>query len=368
MDRREILRLGSIAIGLAGGALAPFPIAAGERMPDIGPAPSNARGTEAIDPIAWLDPDLQPAARALLDSGGLQLSDDTIAQSRAAPLPSGMVPIDAIPVEKLSIPGARGMPDVTIFLVNGGQEGSRPAILHTHGGGHVIGSAESELAYLQDLARVLNCILVTVEYRLAPETRYSGSIEDNYAALLWLFQNAERLGVDPHRIALLGESAGGTHAALLAITARDRGEVPVCFQCLVYPMLDDRTGSVVEVPSHIGVVLWDAADNRYGWTSFLGCAAGSENVPRAGVPARTQSLAGLPPAWIGVGGADLFLDEDISYAARLNAAGVQTELLVVPGAFHAFDRLVPNAQVSERFTTSKIAALRRAFGIPDVTD
>ncbi|WP_235913191.1 alpha/beta hydrolase [Croceibacterium salegens] len=254
------------------------------------------------------------------------------------------------------------MPDVTVYVVNAAKGGARPGILHTHGGGHILGSAKSELRYLQNLARDLDCVLVTVEYRLAPETRYTGSIEDNYAALKWMHSSANELGLDATRIALLGESAGGTHAALLAITARDRGEVPVLFQCLVYPMLDDRTGSTRQLPPWIGAVLWTRDANRFGWRAFTGGEPGTLEIPAAAVPARVDNLAGLPPAWIGVGGADLFVEEDIEYAERLNDAAVPTELLVLPRAFHAFDRIVPDAGVSRRFTAAKMDALRRAFG------
>jgi len=192
----------------------------------------------------------------------------------------------------------------------------------------------------------------------------TGSIEDNYAGLRWMHASAGELGVDPERIALLGESAGGCHAALLAITARDRGEVPVAFQALIYPMLDDRTGTTVHTPPFTGTVVWDAASNAYGWRSFLGVAPGGPDVPATAVPARIANLEGLPPTFIAVGGADLFVSEDIKYARRLTQAGVATELLVVPRAFHAFDRIATDTAIAERFTRAKMDALRRAFSQP----
>ena len=319
---------------------------------------AHSEAATAIDPIAYLDPELRAAATQLMAGGNLTLSNEALADLRRNGNATALPPLPEIPVREEVVPGS---PPVTLFVVNGGRAGKRPAILHTHGGGHILGSARSELRYLQELARDLDCVLVTVEYRLAPETRYTGSVEDNYTALKWLHTNAEELGVDPDRIALLGESAGGTHAALLAIAARDRGEVPVLFQALVYPMLDDRTGSTRQTPPWIGAVLWDAAANRFGWNAFLGSEAGGPNVPSAGVPARVADLSGLPPTWIGVGGADLFVEEDIAYASRLTDAAVPTELLVVPRAFHAFDRVVPEASVSQRFTAAKMDALRRAF-------
>jgi len=190
---------------------------------------------------------------------------------------------------------------------------------------------------------------VTVEYRLAPETRYSGSTEDTYAALNWLYAHAEELGVDRARIAVMGESAGGGHAALLAIKARDRGEIPLVLQSLVYPMLDDRTGSANSVPPHIATVGWSTQENRLGWRSFLGAEPGTADVPAEAVPTRLTDFGGLAPAWIGVGGVDLFAAEDIDYARKLTLANVPTELLVIPGGFHGFDVVAPESAPARRF-------------------
>jgi acetyl esterase/lipase len=159
----------------------------------------------------------------------------------------------------------------------------------------------------------------------------------------------------------MGVSAGGGHAAMLVIAARDRGEVPVAFQCLIYPMLDDRTGSSRQVPPHLGAYIWVPASNRFGWSSLLGVPAGSRVVPAGAVPARVQNLAGLPPAFIGVGSIDLFVDEDIEYARRLIDSGVPTELFVVPGAYHGFDLIAPEASVSKAFRASWSTALANAF-------
>jgi acetyl esterase/lipase len=205
--------------------------------------------------------------------------------------------------------------------------------------------------------------VVSIDYRLAPETRFPGSLEDNYAALKWLHSNAQSLGVDPTRVAVMGESAGGGHAAMLAIAARDRGEIPLLFQLLIYPMLDDRTGSTREVPRHIGAFIWTPDANRFGWSSLLGMPAGSGSVPEGSVPARARDLKGLPPTYIGVGSLDLFVNEDIEFAGRLIDAGVPTELDVVPGAYHGFFFLVPNAAVSRRFSDSYNAALAKAFAL-----
>jgi acetyl esterase/lipase len=237
----------------------------------------------------------------------------------------------------------------------------RPAFLHMHGGGYVTGMAGQFNPSLQAVAQNFGCLVVSVDYRLAPETHFPGSLEDNYTALRWLYKNSDELGVDRKRIAIGGESAGGGHAAQLAIAARDRREIPILFQLLIYPMLDDRTGSTRQVPPYMGQFVWNAGSNRFGWTSLLGVPAGSPAAPAGAVPARVENLAGLPPAFIGVGALDLFVDEDVEYARRLINAGVATELHVIPGAYHGFDLLVPDAAVSKRFTESWTVALRRAF-------
>lgn len=261
------------------------------------------------------------------------------------------------------IPGRKGDPDVRIFIINAGEKGKpgRPAILHMHGGGYVLGSAKIGLRSLQALAEDLDCVIITVDYRLAPETPFPGSLEDNYAGLKWLYDNAADLGVDRERIAVMGESAGGGHAAMLAIAARDRGEVPLVLQALIYPMLDDRTGSTRQVAPHVGTIGWTRAHNVFGWSSLLGVPAGSAQVPYGAVPSRVEKLAGLAPAFIAVGDLDLFVDEDVEYARRLKAAGVPTELHVTPGVPHGFDLLAWTRQAKQH-KADLHAALNRAFG------
>lgn len=353
MDRRAFLAKAGAA-GVALPLLSPGAVLAQSAV--------AASADEAI--IAAVHPELRAGARGILrmfPSDGT-LSRASLPQMRAMNA-AGAKPSADVPFERRTIPGSRGQPEVTIYIVNARPGTARPAILHTHGGGFVAGSAEASVANLQPLCKQLDCVAVSVEYRLAPETTYVGSIEDNYAGLKWLHANAAALGADPARIAVMGESAGGGHAALLAITARDRGEVPVCFQCLTYPMLDDRTGSTRPVPPHVGKIIWTPQRNRFGWESFLGTRPGGRSVS-GGVPARVANLAGLPPAWIGVGSIDLFHDEDVDYAQRLNDAGVPTELIVVPGAFHGFDNPLFAASISRWFVAARIDALRRGLGLP----
>lgn len=325
--------------------------------------PAAALAQQGPD-LSFVHPELRPFGRQMLAmANSMRFSPAFLAMVRKAqgPMPGGKPVRSDVTITEQRVPVPGGAPDVLVYLVNAKAGASRPAIVHTHGGGFILGSAKSDLRQLQDMAAELDCVIATVEYRLAPETRYTGSIEDNYAALRWVHAHAEELGVDTKRIAVMGESAGGGHAALLALTARDRGEVPLAFQMLVYPMLDDRTGSSRAPGPNIGSIAWNAEANRFGWESFLGQKPGTTRVPAAAVPARVENLAGLPPSFIGVGGIDLFVDEDIEYAQRLSRAGVATELLVVPGAFHGFDIFAAETAIAKRFRNAKMDALQRAF-------
>lgn len=319
----------------------------------------------AGDPPAmtFLDPELQAAGRRLLADSKARppLNASTLQAWRRQGAALFAAPLPGIPVENRKVPGPPGAPPVELFVINATGTGTRPCIVHTHGGGHVLGNARFELPYLQQFARDLDCVIISSNYRLAPEATYAQSVEDNYSVLRWVASSARTLGIDRERIALLGESAGGTHALLLAVAARDRGEIPLRFQSLIYPMLDDRTGSTERVPAPIGEVLWTAEQNAFGWRSFLGVQPGSTAVPQAGVPARLSKLSGLPPTYVAVGGADLFVGEDIAFAQRLTLAGVPTELNLVPRAFHAFDRVAPETAIAKRFHQAELDAFRRAF-------
>jgi len=321
---------------------------------------------DAIEGYAYyLHPELREVGLRLMKmyEANPPLSLATLARERQGAALRAPQPLENVPWRLDRVKGDRTRPETKVYVINAKSGGSRPAILYTHGGGFVNGSALSSVAALQRLATRIDCVIVTVEYRLAPETKFGGSLEDNYAALKWLHRNAEGLGVDAARIAVMGESAGGGHAALLAIAARDRDEVALAFQCLIYPMLDDRTGTSRPVPAHVGQIVWNAQRNRFGWESFLGEVPGTSAVPVEGVPARTVDVSRLPPAFIGVGSIDLFCDEDVEYARRLNEAGVSTELIVVPGAFHGFDNPSFNTKVGRWFSDSVEDALRRGLGV-----
>ncbi|WP_226896148.1 alpha/beta hydrolase [Polymorphobacter sp. PAMC 29334] len=311
-----------------------------------------------------VDPELRAGARLVMARPlPLHWTDEGLRAIRAnIPPPPMPLPAPAAAVERRSVAGTKGQPDVPIMVIGARPGGApRPAVVHIHGGGMILGRAADAVVASQKLAAELDCVVVEVEYRLSPETHFPGPMEDCYAALAWLHANAAALGVDRSRIAVMGESAGGGLAAMVAIAARDRGQVPLRYQVLIYPMLDDRTGSTRRVPPFIGTIGWNEAGNRYGWSSFLGQPAGTGTPLYGAVPARVTDLAGLPPAFIGVGAIDLFCDEDITYAQRLAAAGVPVQLRVTPGAYHGFDFIAPGARVAIEFAGAWKSALRAAF-------
>lgn len=235
-----------------------------------------------------------------------------------------------------------------------------PVLFWIHGGGMVLGSVANDDDYCISQASHVNIAVASVEYRLAPEHPFPVPVEDSYAGLRWLSQHASDLGLDSERIAVGGASAGGGIAAGVVLVARDRGEVPVCYQFLVYPMLDDRNAT----PSAEATTdprLWNREANRLGWAAYLSGRAGAEDISPYAAPARAIDLAGLPPAYINVGELDLFLDEDISYAQRLLQAGVPVELHVYPGAFHGSDNQVSRSMLSRRWKADERAALDRAL-------
>jgi acetyl esterase/lipase len=233
-----------------------------------------------------------------------------------------------------------------------GGTGTGPGLLWIHGGGYLIGTAAQDDVVCRRFARKLGVTVAAVDYRLAPEHPYPIPLEDCYSGLIWL---AGLPAVDPARVAIGGASAGGGLAAALALLARDRGEIDIAAQVLVYPMLDDRSATAegLDDPNHR---LWTQSANRYGWSSYLGDAD-----PNVAVPARRDDLEGLPPAWLGVGTFDLFHDEDLAYAEALQAAGVPCEVEVVQGAFHGFDGVAAKAPVSQSFQRSQIEFLRGAL-------
>lgn len=268
---------------------------------------------------------------------------------------------DNVVKEDRTVPGPEGAPEVPVRVYRPkGSSETLPGVLWIHGGGYVIGGVEEDDLVVQSVVEEVGCVAVSVGYRLAPEHPFPAPLEDCYAALKWMADNAAELGVDPARIAITGPSAGGGLTAGLALLARDRGEVGVAFQAPIYPMIDDRN---VTPSSHqiADSRIWGREYNINGWRAYVGEDAGGDGVSSYAAATRATDLSGLPPAYIAVGTLDLFLDEDIEYARRLVEAGVPTELHVYPGLFHGSDIFVPPAASSRRFITDRNAALKRAL-------
>lgn len=305
-----------------------------------------------------VDPLLSPLLDAF-PTVALSLETLPAMRSRVMPFPDSGEHKDSVEVTRRAVPGPKGAPEIELFIYRPlAASGPRPCIFHVHGGGYVGGSAASMEPIHRPMAGRLDCVIVSVEYRLAPETVAPGSVEDCYAGLAWLFANAGELGVDAKRVGVMGESAGGGMAAALALLARDRGEYGLSFQHLIYPMLDDRTCVSAEPHPYAGEFIWTPHNNHFGWASLLGVEPGSDGVSPYAAPARAESLAGLPKTFISTGALDLFLEEDIEYARRLLRDGVAVEFHIYPGGFHAFD-MAPGVPVSEQARRDSMEALKR---------
>ena len=258
-------------------------------------------------------------------------------------------------------PGPDGAPDVMVRIYQPEtRPDTLPALLWIHGGGYVLGDVAGDDLKAKGLALALNCVVASVEYRLAPEHPFPAPLEDCYAALTWLADGADQFGINKARVAIGGASAGGGLAAGLGLLARDRAEVDVCYQLLIYPMIDDT--NVVQAGSDVpDAPLWTRANNLIGWRSYLGQEPGSAGVSPYAAATRAEDLSGLPPTYIGVGTPDLFRDEDIAYAQRLMQAGVPTELHVYADGFHGFDGFAPESDAAQRFTGEQTQLLSRAL-------
>jgi acetyl esterase/lipase len=275
--------------------------------------------------------------------------------------PADLPEFPDVSVSERRVPGPEGAPDVRV-LVYLPRNVAAPlsALLWIHGGGYVLGKAEQADLQAKSIASEIGCAVVSVDYRLAPEVPHPGPVEDCYAALKWLHASAGELGVDTTRLAIGGDSAGGGLTAALALLTRDRGEVPLVFQLLIYPMLDDRSVTTTDPHPYTGEYIWTAESNRFGWTALLGQEPGGPDVSPYAAAARAEKLEGLPATFIGVGTLDLCLEEDLEYARRLIRAGVPTELHVYPGAFHGFP-MAAHAQVAQMFEQDQLNALKRAL-------
>ncbi|MFE0105841.1 alpha/beta hydrolase [Streptomyces sp. NPDC059009] len=331
----------------------------------ITPAPPRTDSGAGHHPP--FDRELAAPLRAILDDLPMPLTPERVGDRRRRSRAGMLTDADirrggAFTTEELTVPGPPGAPALSLLVCRPTAPGGPlPAVYHTHGGGMVAGSHRStELAGELDRAQELGLAVVSVDYRLAPEHPDPAPVEDCYAGLVWLAENAADLGIDPSRLVLSGNSAGGALAAGLALLARDRqGPRPVG-QLLQFPMLDDRcvTDSVIRL-EHVG--LWDGASHRAGWDALLGERRGTADVSCYAAPARAADLAALPAAFIEAGSVEAVRDEAVAYASGIWRAGGAAELHVWAGGFHSFDEWVADAEISRAAHRARISWLRRVL-------
>ena len=284
----------------------------------------------------------------------------SIRWAKRLPVRGSGVP-DSVIIEDLTIPAGDSGPDVRVRIYRPRTAvAATPALLWIHGGGLIAGNHLTDERSNSNFAGTLGITVVSVQYRLAPEHPAPAPLDDCYAALTWLHDNASEQRIDPTRMVIGGASAGGGLAAALTLRAHDDGFITPVMQLLLYPMLDDRTVLRTDMDSSM-VRGWTPGSNRFAWDAYLGRAPGAPDVSPYAAPARRSDLTGLPPTWIGVGTFDLFFDEDLDYATRLQNAGVTVQLEIVEGAFHAFDALLPKKPVSRAFWQSQASALAHAM-------
>lgn len=262
-------------------------------------------------------------------------------------------------VEERAIPGPPGAADISVVICRpGGAAAPTPAFYYIHGGGMISGHSRAISDHLLEWAAEFGAVLVSVDYRLAPESPHPAPVEDCYAGLVWTAAHADELGVDPDRIVIVGSSAGGGLAAATTLLARDRGGPALAAQMLMCPMLDDRNDTPSAVQGE-GRGTWSRCENEVGWTALLGDSRGGPEVSPYASPARATDLSGLPTTLVDVGSAETFRDEAVAYASAIWRAGGQAELHVFAGGCHAYDGLAPHAAVAQDTKVARRQWLRR---------
>jgi len=327
----------------------------------------TAIGRPTMTPSPF-DPEIAPILEAMAATHTPTVSHDGLRREGVALASSSIDEVIGereIDWEDRLIPGPSGAPDIeiSIFRPRDRAPAAAPALYDIHGGGMIEGHRSWDAPRVVDLVAELGVVAVTVDYRLAPEHPYPAGVEDCYAGFLWLARNAPSLGVDPERIVVMGGSAGGAFAAAVALLARDRGGPPPAGQLLLCPMIDN-TNSTVSSFQYDGIGTCTREENLFAWACVLGDGlAFRDDAPGYAAPTRAADLSGLPPAFIEVGSAELFRDEDIEYASRIWATGGQAELHVWAGGCHGFDIYAPAAEISRAALAARDSWLRRILGL-----
>lgn len=315
--------------------------------------------TSAKNSLKLVDPELRPILDVFT---GFDVTAQTLPMLREMPCAPAL---EAPSFKQISVKSPSGNDIRTLLITPDGEAPKQgwPALLYMHGGGFVFGSPETILPTLQKVSKDVGCVIVVPAYRLAPEHPFPAALVDNYCTLKWMHESAQDLNIDTARIAIGGDSAGGGHAAVLSAAINERAEFLPVFQLLIYPMLDDRTGSTRLAPAGLGEFIWTPDNNVFGWSSYLGCEAGRDDVPVGAVPARNSDVSGMAPTLIASGDLDLFWQENFDYAERLKNAGVEVEFGTFKGAFHGFNVMLPDTAISRRFHALCVKALKKAFTI-----
>lgn len=318
--------------------------------PDITAVGTDENVRQFIDPSVTAPLEHLPPELALITRDNVTEARAMVNQMLKFPDTPGVT------VEKKTITTAEG--EVTVYIYQPEHSsGNNPSIFWTHGGGFIMGRADSN-DFVGAFAKQLNATVVSVDYRLAPEHPFPAGHNDSYAAFLWMVEHAEELGIDPNRIAIGGDSTGAGMAAGLALRNRDEQGPAIALQLLIYPMLDNLhntpSGAIEDYP------IWNRTTSFNAWEMYLNGTPGTQASPYAS-PARAKDVSGLPKTFLTVGTVDLFRDEVIDYAQRLMAAGVPTQLAVFPGAYHGSQVFVPDASISQQMISTYVAALKEAL-------
>jgi acetyl esterase/lipase len=315
------------------------------------PVPYDAELAEAL--TAWPEPPVS-------------ITPELIPVRRAEPpiLPAEIIAGRPIVYADRTIPGPDGAPDLTATIVERpDRRPGGPAVYYIHGGGMICPNRWSGIPAVLDWVTDLDAVLISVEYRVAPEHPYPAPVDDCYAGLAWTAAHAGELGYDPARLAIAGTSAGGGLTAGVTLRARDQHGPALAAQVLIYPMLDDRNETVSSYQFD-GFGPWDRTSNDTGWDAYLGDRRHTADVPIYAAPARATDLSGLPPTFIDVGSAEVFRDEDVAYASQIWADGGACELHVWPGGYHGFDLTAPDTALSRAMIEARNAWLGRILNVP----
>ncbi|MHA3684405.1 alpha/beta hydrolase [Leucobacter sp. HY1910] len=339
-----------------------------------------AAGSPQLTPVPFAT-ELEPIIEAMTATPQPPMTRETLPLMRGGgptfPSPAEVASQYGLDTEELVIPGPEGAPDIelTVFRPRGvpafvadaaqsaaAHETALPVLVNFHGGGMIVGHRSWEHGRVADLVARHGVIGVNVEYRLAPENPFPAGVEDNYAATCWVAQNAAQLGANADQLIVMGGSAGGGFAAAVSLMARDRGGPHIAGQLLLCPMLDNTNSSPASL-QYDGIGTWPRESNLLAWECVLGEElAYSPEASEYAAPAHARDLAGLPPAFIEVGAAEMFRDEDTQYASRIWAAGGQAELHVWAGGFHGFDMYAQDAEITRAAFASRDSWLTRIIG------